>query len=188
MSSKTLLDRVELITKRPDARALACDKLNALILQIITESDYPQELVETTIANPTPTNHIATISCPSVRKIEYITANDKPLTNVKPRNALMNNGCPVLNSWYRSGSTLVLAAEKAFPHIRIGYYPPHVYIPDASDASHWLIDEQELMIYYGVAAAVFLATGDDQSYTMYMNEYRLLKAQFRRGLRDTEEV
>lgn len=193
MSLTTLLNNVQLLTARPDARnGISLAALNSLILEIVTNNDYPDDLIETVITNPTPESAAASLSLdiagyPGVRKIEYVVANDRPLRSISPRNALSASGCPQVDCYYKSGNTLVVNAIRAFESVRIGYYQqvvPLVEVP-GQDA-HWLIDQYEAMLVNATVARTFQATGDDTSAAYYEQLYRDQRKQIRAGLAESE--
>lgn len=193
MSLTTLLNNVQLLTARPDARnGISLAALNSLILEIVTNNDYPDDLIETVITNPTPENAAASLSLdiagyPGVRKIEYVVANDRPLRSISPRNALSSHGCPQVDCFYKSGNTLVVNASRAFEAVRIGYYQqviPLVEVP--GEDSHWLIDQYEAMLVNATVARTFQATGDDTSAAYYEQLYRDQRKQIRAGLAESE--
>ena len=109
MLIKQLLNDSEVITKRPDARARALLSINTVLADVCNNADYPNDLVETVIANPTPGSYTASIpivlpDLPARRKIEYVIAAGKKLTAIKPRAALSTSGCVWKDAYYRSGN------------------------------------------------------------------------------------
>lgn len=192
MSIARLLANVEDITKRPDARDRALTGLNAVIYLITSNADYPEDLVEVTLANPTPQSLSLVIpielpdGSPSLRKIEYVSWNDNVLKNIKPRNVMRAPGCPIMNCYYRSGNSLVLNVSRTANHVRLGYYQAAPWITEES--THWLIEQQESLLVPGVAAEVFKSTGDDASYAIYWDTFNRLLSEFRRSRNDTEEL
>lgn len=193
MSLSTLLNSVVSLTSRPDARnTISLTALNSLILEIVTNNDYPDDLVETVIVNPTPENAAASLSLditgyPGVRKIEYVVANDRPLRSISPRNALSSQGCPQVDCFYKSGNTLVVNASRAFDSVRIGYYQQVIPLAEVhGEDSHWLIDQYEAMLINATVARTFQATGDDTSAAYYEQLYRDQRKQIRAGLAESE--
>lgn len=192
MSISLLLSKVEDITKRPDARSRALISVNSVISRISNNADFPEDLMEVSLPNPTPNLHAITVPLvlpegyPPIRKIEYVTVADRPLTAVKPRNALTSEGCAIRGQYYRSGNNLILSVGLNGPIVRVGYYRSTPWLTEAD--SHWLIEQQETMIIQGVAAEVFKATGDDQSYADFQAMYDRLYSEFRRMRVDTEEL
>ena len=191
MSLAQILDNVEEITKRPDARTRALLSANAIIQEICNNADYPEDLVEVVIANPTPDKANFTISLaipgqPPVRKIEIIVANSKKLTNIKPRDAVSTSGCSPVNSYYRAGSNLNIFAEAAPATVAMSYYQQTEYLSES--ATHWLEAEAEHILVLGICASVFRATGDDTSGQEYEAQYRLARQQFRRMRVDSEDL
>lgn len=191
MSLAQILNKVEEITKRPDARNRALLSANAIIQDMCNNADYPEDLVEVTLANPTPDKANFTISLtipdnPTVRKIEIITANGKKLTNVKPRDAVSTSGCSPVNSYYRAGSNLNIFADSAPATVAMCYYQQTEYLGES--ATHWLEAEAEHILILGICASVFRATGDDTSGQEYEAQYRLARQQFRRMRVDSEDL
>lgn len=192
MSVSLLLNNVEEITKRPDARSRALISVNTVISDICNNADYPEDLVEVSLTNPTPELYAVTIPLMSgleplvVRKIEYVTVGDYPLENIKPRNALTSTGCQLNGKYYRSGNNLILNAQQPGPIVRLGYYRETPYLTEAD--THWLIDSQFTLVLTGVAADVFKATGDDGSYADYQNSFNRMLLNYRRSRIDTEEL
>ena len=188
MSLVTLLNDVTEITKRPDARARALLALNTLILEIVTNHDYSQDLVETTLLNPNSEGSaIASIplpTSPAVRKVSYLTANGIPLNSVSPQNILDSSGnCTQTNIFYRSGNNLIVRSRCPFTEVRFGYYQRFVGLVEQAGADqHWLLDEYEHLLLNGTVGRVFAATGDDQSAQYYESVYRDLRRNIRSGL------
>lgn len=191
MSLATLLNNVTEITRRPDARARALIALNSIILEIVTNDDYAQDLVESTLPNPSG-NALAEISLvgvtPGVRKICYLTANDIPHSSVTPSNILDPSGqCPQVNIYYRSGNKLVIRSRMEFSEIRLGYYQAFTGLAEAAGFdTHWLIDEYEPMLTNGVIGQVFRATGDDVSARDYEAIYKTQRLNIRAGLAEAQ--
>lgn len=186
-----VLNDVEVITKRPDARARALLSINSIIQDICNNADYPEDLIEIVLPNPTPGSYQASISLvltnsPPIRKIEYVVAAGLPLDNIKPRNALSNTGCVWRNAWYRSGTNLVLNVVAAFDSVQIGYYQQVGMLSETD--THWLLSCAYHMLVVAVSAAVFRATGDDTSGAEFEGQYKLLRQQFRRMLADSENI
>ena len=191
MSLAQTLNKVEEITKRPDARARALLSANAIIQDICNNADFPEDLVEVSLANPTPDKANFTISLnipdnPPVRKIEILVANGKPLKYIKPRAAVTNSGCSPVNAYYRAGSNLNISAEFAPPLVAMSYYQQTEYLSES--ATHWLEAEAEYILILGICASVFRATGDDTSGQEYEGQYRLARQQFRRMRADSEDL
>jgi len=191
MLIKQLLNDSEVITKRPDARTRALLSINTVLADVCNNADYPNDLVETVIANPTPGSYTASIplilpDLPARRKIEYVIAGGKKLTAIKPRAALSTSGCVWKDAYYRSGNDLQINCSVPFDQINFGYYAQTGILAETDE--HWLLDEAPLMILAGVCAAVFRATGDETSGNEYEAQYRLLRKQFRGMLVDTEDL
>ncbi len=193
MSLTTLLNSVVTITARPDARAgISLAALNSVMLEIVTNSNWPEDLVEATIANPTPDLAAATLSLdiagyPGVRLIEYVTANNLPLMSISPRNALSREGCPQTNVYYKSGENIVVNACRAFDLVRIGYYQAFIPVQELPGLDqHWLITQYEPMLVNATVARTFQATGDDTSSGYYEQLYRDQRKQIRAGLAEAE--
>lgn len=193
MSLQTLLDNVESVTKRPDARARGLIALNALILEITTNDDYAQDLIEATVLNPvTGGSFQAQLSLdlagyPGVRKICYLTANDLPLTSLTPNNVLSASGCAQVNVFYRSGNTLVVSSKLAFTEVRLGYYQRFTGLAESVGLDqHWLMDDYEPMLVYGTIGRVFRATGDDDSAAYYEQMYLGMRKNVRAGLAEDQ--
>lgn len=188
MSLATLLNDVTEVTKRPDARARALLALNTLILEIVTNSDYAQDLIETTLLNPNPEGgtlaEIPLPLSPAVRKISYLTANGIPLNSVSPQNILDSSGnCVQTNIFYRSGNNLIVRSRCPFTEVRLGYYQRFTSLAEQAGADqHWLLDEYEQLLLTGTVGRVFAATGDDQSAQYYEAFYRKLLRDIRSGL------
>lgn len=190
MSLTTLLDNVIEITRRPDTRSRALLSLNSLILEISTNDDYGQDLIEATVLNPdTEGSNVAQLSLtlvgyPAVRKIAYVQANQVPMQSVSPDNILrQGGGCSLTNIYYRSGNTIVVNSRLAFTELRMGYYQA---VPSLAEApgldQHWLIDEYEAMLTNGTIGRIFMATGDDESAAYYEGLYRTQRLNIRAGL------
>ena len=191
MLIKQLLNDSEVITKRPDARTRALLSINTVLADVCNNADYPNDLVETVIANPTPGSYTASIplilpDLPARRKIEYVIAGGKKLTAIKPRAALSTSGCVWRDAYYRSGNDLQINCSVPFDQINFGYYAQTGILAEADE--HWLLDEAPLMILAGVCAAVFRSTGDETSGNEYEAQYRLLRKQFRGMIVDTEDL
>lgn len=191
MTLATILNKVEEITVRPDARAKGLLSLNNLIQDICNNADYPEDLIETTVLNPTPGEYTSTVSLalsplPDVRKIEYVLAGGKPQKSIKPRNAVCQNGCPETDTYYRAGSNIHIYASTPFDIVYLGYYQHTGYL--AESATHWLETKAEHLLVLGTAAAVFRATGDDTSASEYEAQYRMMRQQFRRMIADSEDL
>lgn len=192
MALSSILTKVEDITKRPDATSRALISLNGIIQDICNNADYPEDLVETTILNPTPGSYLATLSLvfpslPARRKIEYVIVDGgKPLTSIKPRNALTSSGCAVPDAYYRVANTLQINSSIPITQVKFGYYQQVGWLSEGD--SHWLEEVAEVMLIMGTAAAVFRATGDDNSAAEYEGQYKLARQQFRRALADSEEI
>lgn len=192
MPLSAILNKVEDITKRPDARSRALISINGLIQAICNNADYPEDLVETILDNPEPGSYLATISIdlpalPTRRKIEYVVVEGgKPLKSIKPRNALTSEGCAIQDAYYRVGNTLQINSSSPITRIKFGYYQQVGYLSEAGD--HWLEGVAETMLIMGTVAAVFRATGDDASAVEYEGQYRIANQHFRRMLADSEEV
>ena len=125
MSLAQILNKVEDITKRPDARSRALLSANSIIQDICNNADFPEDLVEVSIANPTPDQANFEISLiipnnPNVRKIEYLVAGGTPLKYVKPRNVISNTGCVESDSYYRAGSKLNVRTSQLVPVVYLG--------------------------------------------------------------------
>lgn len=191
MSLAQILDKVTEITKRPDARARALLSANAIIQDICNNADFPEDLVEVSLANPTPDKANFTISLtipgnPKVRKIEVLVANGKSLKYIKPRQAVSASGCSPLNTYYRAGSNLNINADAAPPFVALSYYQQTEYLSES--ATHWLEAEAEHILILGICASVFRATGDDDSAQEYEGQYRLARQSFRRMRVDSEDL
>lgn len=183
MSATKLLNDVVEITKRPDARARSLLGVNTIIADIVTNYDYDEDLVETTLDSPDPTSNYAVISLASlpVRKVFYLTANNCQLKMVSPRQALDSVGCQMVNCFYISGSNLIIHASAAFPSVRLGYYAAPSQVSETVEpTTHWLIDKYPAVMLNGVVAATFQATGDDVSAAFYQRQYLQLRGQIRR--------
>jgi len=191
MSLAQILDKVEEITKRPDARTRALLSANSIIQDICNNADFPEDLVEVSVVNPTPSSANFTLSLtfpgnPVVRKIEALVANGKKFTCIKPRNAVSNEGCSPLNVYYRAGNNLNINADAAPATVAISYYQQIDYLSES--ATHWLEAEAEHILILGICASVFRATGDDASGQEYEGQYRLARQQFRRMRVDSEDL
>lgn len=191
MSLAQILNKVEDITKRPDARSRALLSANSIIQDICNNADFPEDLVEVSIANPTPDQANFEISLiipnnPNVRKIEYLVAGGIPLKYVKPRNVISNTGCVESDSYYRAGSKLNVRTSQLVPVVYLGYYQQYAYLSES--ATHWLEAEAEHILILGICASVFRATGDDDSGQEYEGQYRLARQQFRRMRADGEDI
>lgn len=193
MSVTSLLNKVEDITKRPDARSRALLSLNTIIATLLTKADYGEELIEVFVDNPNPSYNYSTISLllpnlPAVRKIEYVVANGVPIRSIKPRNALTSKGCIEPNTFYKSGNNLVMNCSQAFTRIQLGYYPPSPILTEEEGSTHWLVETEELMLTQGVIARIFAATGDDNSAQYYEGIFNAMHRQFRTNRGDSEEL
>lgn len=192
MPISLLLNKVEDITKRPDARSRALISVNTVISRIANNADYPEDLIEVSLVNPTPDLHAITLPLvlpegyPQIRKIEYVTVADRPLTAIKPRNALTSEGCALRGHYYRSGNNLILSVAHPGQSARVGYYRTTPMLSETD--THWLVEQQETLIIVGVVADVFKATGDDRSYADYQASYDRLYSEFRRMRVDSEEL
>ena len=192
MSLAAILNKVEDITKRPDARSRALISINSIIQDISNNADYPDDLVEVYLPNPTPGSYVASLSLvlpddPPRRKIEYIVVEGgKPLTNIKPRDVLTNSGCVHKDAYYRVGETLQVNSTVPFEKVKMGYYKQVGWLLETD--THWLEAQAETLLIMGVCASVFRATGDDTSGQEYEAQYRLARQQFRRMLVDTENL
>ena len=189
MLIKQLLNNVEEITKRPDARTRALLSANTVIQDICNNADYPDDLVEVTLLNPTPGSYIASIPLvlpddPPRRKIEYISIGGRILQNIKPRDAVSASGCVWKDAYYRAGEVLQINSTTAFDSVTMGYYKQVGNLTE--DDTHWLLTQAPMMVMSGVAASVFRATGDETSGNEYEAQYRMLRKQFRGMLVDSE--
>lgn len=156
---------------------------NTIILDIVSNADYPQDLVEATLSNPDPSSNLAVISLAplSLRKIAYVTAQDRQLNSISPRQALDCVGKQVVGCYYRSGNNLIVHAYGPFETIRLGYYQlPLAVSETVAPITHWLIDEYPALMLNGVIASTFQATGDDTSAAYYQRQYLQLRSQVRR--------
>lgn len=191
MSLAQVIDRIVTLTERPDARAKALLSLNSLIQDICNNADYPEDLVETSLQNPTPGSYTLTLELgspdlPPIRKIEYIVAGGVPIKAVKPRNAVLETGCSPANTFYRAGTRAHINASNPVQVVYLGYYQQVGWLAETSE--HWLEQAAPQVLVLGTAAAVFRATGDDVSASEYETQYRLARRQFRTMLVDTEEI
>lgn len=192
MPLSAILNKVEEITKRPDARSRALLSINAIIQDTSNNADYPDDLVEVYLPNPTPGSYIASLTLvlptdPPRRKIEYVVVDGgNPLTNIKPRDVLTNSGCVHKDAYYRVGETLQVNSTKPFDRVKLGYYKQVGFLQEAD--THWLETQAESMLILGVCASVFRATGDDASGQEYEAQYRMARQQFRRMIVDTENL
>ena len=124
MSLTTLLNNVDEVTRRPDARARALIILNQIIQEICHEADFPEDLIEVTLSVPNGPISVGSVpfdsvNNPPIRKIEYVRTW-KVLDNVKPRNAILSNGCDYQDCWYRSGLNFIVNSSQGFSELRIG--------------------------------------------------------------------
>lgn len=191
MLLKQLLNNVEEVTKRPDARTRALLSANTVIQDICNNADYPDDLVEVSLLNPTPGTYIASIPLvlpdnPARRKIEYINIAGRILTNIKPRDAVSATGCVWKDAYYRAGETLQVNSTTQFDSLTMGYYVQTGMLTE--EDTHWLLTQAPMMVMCGVAASVFRATGDETSGNEYEAQYRLLRKQFRGMIVDTEDL
>lgn len=192
MPLSAVLNKVEGITKRPDARGRALTSANAIIQAVCNNADYPDDLVEVYLPNPTPGSYIASISLvsetnPARRKIEYIVVDGgNPLTNIKPRDVLTNSGCVHKDAFYRVGETLQVNSTVPFERIKMGYYQQVGWLAETD--THWLVTQAESMLILGIVASVFRATGDDASGQEYEAQYLQARQSFRRMIVDTENL
>lgn len=192
-----LLDDVAEITRRPDARARAVLATNQIITDVINNARYGEDLIEVTINNPG-TDLSATIALTSpnieesVRAIAYVKtdSSELPLDPVTPKNALTfaAQGQCLTGCYYRSGSNLIVFANKGWSHIRLGYYQVLQRLSEtAGNDTHWLLDQEYQMIFTGVIARVFKATGDDTSGQEYEQLFRDMRSTFRRMRSEQED-
>lgn len=192
MSLTNLLNNVQEITKRPDARARGILALNQIIMEVCIQDDYPEDLIETSIASPTPESPFAVLPLlipgfPGVRKIAYLTVHDRPLRSVSPRNAIDSCGQPACSVYYQSGKNLIVNAPSGFTSARIGYYQVIPYITeDVGQDTHWLMDSYESMLEMGTLARVFRATGDDVSADKYEAMYQTARHYMSGGLSEAQ--
>ncbi len=191
MSLAQILDKVTDVTKRPDARSRALLSANSIIQDICNNADFPEDLVEVTLVNPTPDKANFTVSLaipnsPPVRKIEILVANGKKIEYIKPRQAVSTSGCSPLNTYYRAGSNLNINADAAPPFVALSYYQQTGFLSES--ATHWLEAEAEHILILGICASVFRATGDDNSAQEYEGQYRLARQSFRRMRVDSEDL
>lgn len=192
MPLSAILNKVEEITKRPDARSRALLSINAIIQDTSNNADYPDDLVEVYLPNPTPGSYIASLTLvlptdPPRRKIEYVVVDGgNPLTNIKPRDVLTNSGCVHKDAYYRVGETLQVNSTKPFDRVKLGYYKQVGFLQETD--THWLETQAESTLILGVCASVFRATGDDVSGQEYEAQYRMARQQFRRMIVDTENL
>jgi len=189
-----LLDDVQEITSRPDARARAAISCNNIIAEICTRAKYGEDLIETTIINPG-SELSATISLnledlPVVRAIAYVRPNNgKPLEFVTPRNALDRiHNCDE-GVYYRSGQNLIVQASRGWSELRLGYWRamPRLAESEGMD-THWLLDAAYEVMLNGVVGRVFSATGDDLSGNKYESLYRDQLTNWRRSREDGEDL
>lgn len=182
-SVPNVLAAVAEITKRPDARARSLLALNTLITEIITNADYAQDLVETTLDNPATDSVYAAIPLPTgLRKIAYVTCHDRPLTRISARQALDAKGCQLVDVFYQSGRNLIVHGTYEFSTVRIGYYKLNDPLQDTEldTNTHWLLEDYPDLVINGTVGRTFAATGDDTSATYYERIYLQLRSQIRR--------
>lgn len=193
-SLSKLLDDVQEITRRPDARARTAIACNDIISEVCSKAKYGEDLIETTIANPgdilSATISLNFVDLPVVRAIEYVSiANQGALNFVSPRNALDRiNNCDA-GVYYRSGSNLIVQARAGWLELRFGYWRAMPVLTESTgNDQHWLLDTEYAMVKNGVIGRVFAATGDDTSGNKYESLYRDHLLNFRRSRTSGEEI
>lgn len=191
MSLSQILDKVEEITKRPDARARALTSLNAVIQSVTQNADYPEDLIEHSVTlNPAEVYHfqlpLSFDNLPAVRKIEYLLAGGKLQTPTKPRNAVLSSGCAAPDTYYRANNLLQVNCSMPATIVYIGYYQQTGFLAELD--THWLETAAEHVLILGTAASVFRATGDDTSAVEYEGQYRIARQEFRRMRADSEDL
>lgn len=185
MTLSQLLSDVVEITKRPDARARSLLALNTIITEILTDYDYPEDLIEETVVYaadsgqvvvPSPTVH-------PIRSIVWLQIQGMNLAQTTIREMSKLRDCLPMNVFYRSGKSLVINTSwDRFSEFRIGYYPtpPHLSETVGED-EHWLLDQYPTLLLNGTVARVFQATGDEDSAAYYESLYLRLRGQMRRS-------
>lgn len=184
MTLQQLLSNVIEVTKRPDARARSLLALNSIIAEVVTNYDYPEDLVEETVLFAADSN-MAVIPSPTalpIRSIEWLQVRGMNLKQTSPRE-VSKLACAPINVFYRSGSNLIVnTSYDSFQELRIGYYPaPAMVTEEVGSDQHWLLDKYPAMLLSGTIARTFKATGDDDSAIYYEREYLQLRAQIRRS-------
>lgn len=188
-----LLNDVEELTRRPDARARAALAVNSIISDICENARYGEDLIEITIPNPgsLPSATIPlSLLTPVVRAIEYVKPDTcNILSQSTPRNALDSLKNCTAGVYYRSGTNLIVNAPHGWTEIRFGYWRALPRISEASGQNtHWLLDTEYNMMLNGTVARVFSATGDDDSGQIYEQLFRDMRTNFRRIRGQTEDL
>lgn len=184
MELAQLLNNVVEITKRPDARARSLLALNSVIADVVTNYDYPEDLLEETFFN-TSAQSPAVIALPDglpkIRSIAYLSIRGGLLKGITPRQAL-SGGCQALDVYYMSGANIIVNSRYSdFTEMRVGYYPVPINLIEGTLEEHWLLDKYPAMLLNGAVARTFKATGDDDSAVFYEREFLQLRAQMRRS-------
>lgn len=190
-----LVDDVITMSKRPDARARAVILCNNIISEITSKANYGEDLIEVTVVNPGPDMSavipFADISNLPIRAFEYVKTNtsEKTLKAISPRNALDAVDCAFAGVFYRSGTNLVVKAEASWTELRIGFWRGMSRLSEvAGQDTHWLLDTEYDLVYMGVLARLFRATGDDDSANQHEPLYRDALQSFRLKRADSEEL
>lgn len=184
MTLQQLLNNVIEITRRPDARARALLALNTIISEIVTDYDYPEDLIEETVIYQADSNQVVIPSPTSkpIRSIAWLQIRGTNLEQTTVR-AITKMACPPINVFYRSGNSLVINTSwDNFQELRIGYYPTPDYLSEEDGFNTtWLLDKYPTMLENGTIARVFQATGDDASAGYYEGLFMRLRSQIRRA-------
>lgn len=158
--------------------------LNTVVTEILTNADYPEDLLEETVVFLADSN-MAVVPQPTtrpIRSIEWLQVRGLNLKQTTPRE-ISKMACPPINVFYRSGNNLILnTSYDSFQEFRIGYYPaPQLLREDAESDAHWLLQKYPAVLLSGTIARTFKATGDDDSAAYYEREYVMLRTQIRRS-------
>lgn len=185
MTLSQLLSDVVEITKRPDARARSLLALNTILSEILTDYDYPEDLIEETVPYAATSGQIV-IPSPTeypIRSIVWLQIKGQLMTQTTPREISQLKGCTPMNVFYRSGRSLIINTSwDNFSEFRIGYYPTPAHLSEIEGSdTHWLLDAYPSMLLNGTIARTFQATGDEESAAYYESLYLRLRGQIRRS-------
>lgn len=171
MNFGEMVDWVNNTTKRPDKTQQVKNAINRVIENYVKATNWSADLAEVTVTIDSSlyaqSFSIAT-ELAFFRKIKYIKPGDqkKYLTFVEVDKIFTDDGKERVNTWYRSGDSIIFKLYTLASELKVGYYK-YYDIMTANSATHWMLTATPTMIHDAVCAIIFLDIGADAESRKY---------------------
>ena len=176
MNLKALVDEVLAMTKRPDKAAAAVRAINKACQRIAIQHKLRPDHNEVPwIVDPVGATefNIPLSVMPSFRAIDYIKPADRDifLTKINPKE-LFCSSTPKTDVYYITGADVIVRLKVASASLILAWYRYPAVLSQNTD-ENWCTVTYPYTVLDGAAAIIFNEIGDDTSYRLHEEEFRL---------------